>query len=248
MHGRGVLHRDPKPTNVLYSEGGKPKVADFGLARQLPHAADPRDDSMAPIRFDLDALAYGGHPGEVAPVAGRVERASWQEGDHPGTVVAETETGCLIGTPSYVSPEQARGDLGQVGPEPDVYSLGVVLYEMVVGRPPLRGRTAMETLELVIQSRPEPLRRVRPNVPLELESICARCLEPEPNRRYHSAMGVVEDLRRFIASGTTIDEAASSEVEEVAAPAAEASTWSAPTSGRRRSMFQNLLRRITGSS
>jgi eukaryotic-like serine/threonine-protein kinase len=109
-----------------------------------------------------------------------------------------TETGYVLGTPTYMPPEQASGNAKSATPAMDVYSLGAILYECLTGRPPFRGLTVPETLELVRNGEPISVRRLEPRVPIELETIAAKCLRKLPEQRYATARDLVGDLGRYL--------------------------------------------------
>jgi hypothetical protein len=171
-HQRGIVHRDLKPANILLAKGG---VASGGVVSG--------EDGMTTHQSPLTT-----HHPKIADF-GLAKRS---QGNGIGTI-----SGAILGTPAYMAPEQASGDGRAVGPLVDVYALGVILYELLTGRPPFRGTTLYETLDQVRTREPVLPRHLQPKVPRDLETICLKCLQKEPRRRYPSALTLADDLRRF---------------------------------------------------
>jgi WD40 repeat protein len=174
-HERGVVHRDLKPANVLLagSEGER-----RGVSPPVEDALDRLPDA-APLANCVPKIADFG-------LAKRTDMAGL------------TASGAIVGTPSYMAPEQAAGKGREVGPAADVYALGAILYECLTGRPPFLGATAADTLLQVVSQEPVPPRRLQPGVPRDLETICLKCLRKDAARRYASARDLADDLRSFL--------------------------------------------------
>ena len=190
-HQNGVVHRDLKPANILLT-----KV-------ESVHSVSTKDDALKT-----------GSPRAVSTAKSGLQRPKEQTPDESPAAIpkitdfglarqldadtGQTHSGAIMGTPSYMAPEQALGLTKHVGPEADTYALGAILYECLTGLPPFKGASQLETLEQVRRRDPVPVRQLRPSTPRDLETICLKCLAKEPPKRYASAGELANDLRRFL--------------------------------------------------
>jgi serine/threonine protein kinase len=179
FHSRGLIHRDLKPANILLAPagpGGSVSAAE--------------KEYGTPKITDFGLVRHFGVPGPGAEDPGG--------GFDDGPDNALTMVGEVVGTPAYMSPEQASGRHADTGPPSDVWSLGVILYELLTGRGPFLGGTAVESILRVLQEEPPPPRGLRPEVPRDLEAVCLKCLKKDAGQRYASGGGLAADLRAFL--------------------------------------------------
>jgi WD40 repeat protein/tetratricopeptide (TPR) repeat protein len=172
-HEHGVIHRDLKPANILLAVSGQ-------------RSAISTDRETAPAELTAESCWLTATP--------KISDFGLARFGRPEL----TATGAILGTPSYMAPEQARGDNASVGVAADVWALGAILYELLTGVPPFRGVQVLETLKQVVEQEPVPPVRLQPSIPRDLNVICLKCLEKHPARRYGSAAALAEDLRRYL--------------------------------------------------
>jgi serine/threonine protein kinase len=175
-HDQKVVHRDLKPANILLQ-----RTEDRG--QKTDSRGDPSSSSvLCPLSSVLSPKVsdFG--------LAKRLDSDS----------TAFTQNGAVLGTASYMAPEQAAGRVREIGPAVDVYALGAILYALLTGRPPFAGDSWNQTIQQVLNDEPAPPTRLHAGVPRDLETVCLKCLEKEPPRRYASARELADDLGRFL--------------------------------------------------
>jgi serine/threonine protein kinase len=171
-HQQGIVHRDLNPANVLLDD----KRKDRGSGSTDLHPASRHVNLLLATPKITDF-------GVAKNLTGGQD---------------QTKSGMIVGTPSYMAPEQAEGKSKLIGPTTDVYALGGILYEMLTGRPPFQGVQPMDVIFQVLTEEPIPPRTLQPKIPVELESICLKCLQKDQANRYPSAAALAEDLQRFL--------------------------------------------------
>lgn len=168
-HSRGVLHRDLKPANVMLGRYGETLVVDWGLARVIDRPAEAQSDEEPTLR--------------PATMSGS----------------SNTQMGSAIGTPGFMSPEQAAGKLERLGPTSDVYSLGAILYVILTGQVAIKGDSQQEVVALAALGEFVPPSELHRDVPRGLEAICLKAMSREPEGRYASAGALADDIHRWLA-------------------------------------------------
>ncbi|MEX0716744.1 MAG: serine/threonine-protein kinase [Planctomycetaceae bacterium] len=222
-HRRGLLHRDIKPSNILIDAAGVPYVTDFGLVGRIAdpshivgQAFQPADPSGVGQAFQPAGSSGVGQAFQPAGPSGVGQ--AFQPADPSGVGqafqpagstarsqsradkdVCPTHTGAILGTPAYMSPEQASGDRGRLGPASDVYSLGAVLYAALCGRPPFQAPTAAATVLAVLEEDPVPPRVLDRHIDPDLEMIVLKCLQKPADLRYPHADALADDLESWLA-------------------------------------------------
>jgi WD40 repeat protein/serine/threonine protein kinase/tetratricopeptide (TPR) repeat protein len=186
-HEHGIIHRDLKPANVLLQGIHHKDTKDTKDTKAEDHAGSKQEPPLGP--FGPLCLCGDLVLAKITDFGLARQLADDQR---------LTQSGAVMGSPSYMAPEQARGHGHAIGPLTDVYGLGAILYEMLTGRPPFKGASTAETLLLVTTAEPVPPRQLAPGIPRDLETICLKCLQKEPGRRYRSSGELADDLGRFL--------------------------------------------------
>ena len=210
-HSRGVLHRDLKPSNVMLGKYGETLIVDWGLAKGYTPSGDGTHAGSPNGESSLDSKGNGVHANNAASKASRVgkpSRIALKAHAIPerlllphasGTVEMPTQMGQALGTPAYMSPEQAAGRVDRLGPASDIYSLGATLYTLLTGRASVVCQDVGELLRKVQLGEIAPPRTVAEGVPLALDAVCRKAMALDPGDRYESAQELAADVNRWLA-------------------------------------------------
>lgn len=194
-HSRGVLHRDLKPENIMLGAYGETLVVDWGLAKPLAGADSAKYDADRLPAFDEERTGAPRAGGERADPTETLDEPLWR----PSASSSATQMGSAVGTPAYMSPEQAAGRLDEIGRASDVYSLGATLYCLLTGRPPFDDSNLGRLLDRVRRGDFPPPRAIDRGVPAALEAVSLKAMALQPAQRYATPQALAGDIERWLA-------------------------------------------------
>lgn len=202
-HSRNVIHRDIKPENIMIGRFGEVYVMDWGLAKVLGPGSFTSSPSSSSSTSSSSSASEVSEESEPRPRSVKTERV--ESRDSGSSSAIQTVVGDVVGTPAYMPPEQARGQLDRLGPPADVYAMGAMLYQLIAGHPPHTdpgsSHSSADVLMRVIKEGPTPLRKLAPDTPEELIAICERAMLRDPEERYRDLNEMKEDLRLYLERG-----------------------------------------------
>jgi tetratricopeptide (TPR) repeat protein len=218
-HEKGIVHRDLKPANILFagseavagkdrpspSKDSKASTKDPKPTEKDPKSSPDTGKSVGASKTSQSKAGQSFLSSRTSTSTGslRASRVMPKVTDFGLAKRLEedsglTGSGTILGTPSYMAPEQASGQTKSVGPPADIHALGAILYEMLTGRPPFLGENVVETMNQVRTMDPVPPTRIQPKTPRDLETVCLKCLQKEMHKRYSTAGDLADDLHRFL--------------------------------------------------